>query len=87
MQARPARARRLPPPPAATAATPVATSSSSSSSTQQHAPPAPVPSATYPGELRFPDSYYDEQGRLVLKNLTLPELERWCESIGERAGG
>lgn len=34
------------------------------------------------GELRFPDSYYDNKGRLVLKNLTLPQLEQWCASIG-----
>lgn len=25
----------------------------------------------------------DEAGRLLLRNLTLPELERWCESVGE----
>lgn len=34
-------------------------------------------------ELRFPDSFYDDQGRLALKNLTLPQLEAWCASIGE----
>jgi hypothetical protein len=26
---------------------------------------------------------YDEEGRLMLKNLTLEELEEWCLSIGE----
>ena len=58
---------------------------------QQHAaPPAaaahPAPaerSAQHPGELRFPESYYDAEGRLVLKNLTLPQLEEWCGSIGK----
>lgn len=27
---------------------------------------------------------YDSRGRLMLKALTLPELEEWCESIGRR---
>lgn len=31
----------------------------------------------------FPASYYDKTGKLMLKCLTLPELEQWCESIGE----
>jgi 23S rRNA (adenine2503-C2)-methyltransferase len=31
----------------------------------------------------FPPSYYDKTGKLMLKCLTLPELEQWCESIGE----
>lgn len=26
----------------------------------------------------------DAQGRLMLKNLTLPELSEWCESVGKR---
>lgn len=26
---------------------------------------------------------YNQQGQLMLKNLTLPELEEWCESVGE----
>ncbi len=51
---------------------------------QQH---AQSPAERPHGELRFPDSYYDEQGRLVLKNLTLPELEQWCASIGVWATG
>jgi hypothetical protein len=25
---------------------------------------------------------YDSQGRLMLKNLTLPELEEWCTAVG-----
>ncbi|EFJ41567.1 hypothetical protein VOLCADRAFT_119662, partial [Volvox carteri f. nagariensis] len=28
---------------------------------------------------------YDGKGRLVLKSLTLPELEAWCASEGEEA--
>ena len=31
----------------------------------------------------FPASYYDKTGKLMLKCLTLPELQDWCESIGE----
>lgn len=31
----------------------------------------------------FPKSYYDSLGRLMLKCLTLPELEQWCASLGE----
>ena len=40
-------------------------------------PPQPL------SALQFHPSLHDEQGRLVLKNLTLPELEAWCTSIGE----
>jgi hypothetical protein len=29
-------------------------------------------------------SIHDAQGHLMLKNLTLKELEEWCESIGEQ---
>lgn len=51
---------------------------------QQHAQaPAPALADRPQGELRFHDSFYDGQGRLSLKNLTLPELEAWCASIGE----
>ena len=32
---------------------------------------------------QFPAGYYDSSGRLMLKCLTLPELEEWCGSIGE----
>lgn len=32
---------------------------------------------------QFPAAYYDASGRLMLKCLTLPELEAWCASIGE----
>jgi hypothetical protein len=37
--------------------------------------------------LAFHPDYYDASGRLMLKNLTLPELEAWCLSIGERPVG
>lgn len=33
--------------------------------------------------LAFHPDYYDASGRLMLKNLTLQELEAWCISIGE----
>ena len=36
-----------------------------------------------PERVVFPRSYYDAHGRLMLKCLTLSELERWCESIEE----
>jgi 23S rRNA (adenine2503-C2)-methyltransferase len=41
-----------------------------------HTPP-PLPSLTYPPE------WYDNQGRLMIKNLTFPALTEWCISIGE----
>jgi 23S rRNA (adenine2503-C2)-methyltransferase len=64
---------------AAIAAAAAAVEAAPSSRDQQHAAPA----AALDGELRFPDSYYDNHSRLVLKNLTLPELEAWCTSIGQ----
>lgn len=30
---------------------------------------------------QFPPHYYGHDGRLILKNLTLPELEAWCASL------
>lgn len=40
--------------------------------------PTWTPPANRPG-------LYDQQGRLVLKALTLPELEAWCAAQGEAA--
>ena len=34
---------------------------------------------------QFPRGYYNSSGRLMLKNLTLPELDEWCASIGEES--
>ncbi|KAI7844767.1 hypothetical protein COHA_001649 [Chlorella ohadii] len=66
--------------PAAAAAAPAATDAPPARH-QQH---AQAQAGGRPqGELRFPYSYYDGEGRLVLKNLTLPQLEAWCASIGE----
>ena len=44
-------------------------------------PPAPGAAAPVV-PLQFLPDYYDAEGRLQLKNLTLEELEGWCESIG-----
>lgn len=44
---------------------------------------APAPAAAPLAPLRFPPSYYDAEGRLMLKCLTLPQLEAWCGSIDE----
>jgi 23S rRNA (adenine2503-C2)-methyltransferase len=47
------------------------------------AAPRPAATAAAAGPLRFPPEYYDGPGRLMLKCLTLPELEAWCASVGE----
>ena len=68
------------------AAASAAAATAASTATPPAAPPTPdLRSAA--GELRFADSYYDAEGRLGLKNLTLPELEAWCTSLGEGGGG
>lgn len=35
------------------------------------------------GPIQFPRNYYTADGLLMVKCLTLPELEAWCASIGE----
>lgn len=57
------------------------TSQSSTSMASQGIPQASSPPPLVP--LQFPDEYYDAEGRIQLKCLTLPELEEWCLSIGE----
>lgn len=79
LQVRPTRA---PGATAAAAAAPAATDAAAERH-QQHA--QSQAGGRLQGELRFPDSYYDNEGRLVLKNLTLPQLEEWCASIGAQA--
>lgn len=32
-------------------------------------------------------SLCDSEGRLMLKNLTLPELQEWCTAVGEQQCG
>eukprot|EP00887_Chlorella_sp_A99_P001273 scaffold14.g1273.t1 len=72
-----APATATPPPPPAASTSGRAASASLRPAQQQ--PPAVAP-------LRFADSYYDAEGRLVLKNLTLPELEAWRGARGARRG-
>lgn len=31
----------------------------------------------------YPEDWFDDQRRLMIKNLSFPQLEKWCESIGE----
>lgn len=45
----------------------------------QQLPPVPQLPLSFAGR----PGLYDGRGRLMLKCLTLPELEEWCESIGE----
>jgi 23S rRNA (adenine2503-C2)-methyltransferase len=74
----------MPVPAAAAAAAVEGAVASGGSRDQQHAQSPAVGAGGRPeGELRFPDSFYDGEGRLALKNLTLPQLEAWCASIGE----
>lgn len=35
------------------------------------------------GESQYPSSWYHEDGRLMIKNLSKEELVAWCQSIGE----
>ena len=48
------------------------------------APTAPAAAViVYPPFLDAREGMRDEAGRLLLRNLTLAELEEWCESVGE----
>ena len=90
-QAAPAQARPARQPafvPTAAAAAGVASPTAASGRDQQHASQQLQQQGEeqQQQELRFPDSFYDVEGRLVLKNLTLAQLEQWCASIGERPG-
>jgi 23S rRNA (adenine2503-C2)-methyltransferase len=67
---------------AVTEPAPAASTSTTSSSSGGGAqlPPPPLSFAGRP-------ELYDGRGRLMLKSLTLSELEEWCGSIGERVVG
>ncbi|GBF88050.1 23S rRNA (adenine(2503)-C(2))-methyltransferase [Raphidocelis subcapitata] len=75
------------PPPAAARLAPAAAAATAAASGPAAAAPgeAPQPPLSFEGR----PGLRDEEGRLLLKNLTFEELEEWCESIGEgprRAG-
>ncbi|EFJ46352.1 hypothetical protein VOLCADRAFT_105556, partial [Volvox carteri f. nagariensis] len=72
---------------AAVEAAPIESSSPASPSISVPRPATSSPSSLPPAPLSFShrSSLLDGNSRLMLKNLTLPELEEWCISVGEPA--